>query len=246
MGRPMDYDDYAYDYVWTRSAVPWILAPLVREVGALVPRATVIEIGCGTGDYIIALAEMFPRHCYEGFDLSTEMLKLASRRSGRVRFVRADADAGFPYGDEEADVAFMVDVVHHLRNLSNLFLETFRTLKPHGLFVIVTDSEANIRARSLTHYFPEILDVEIDRYPRVADLARFAEEAGFRCEPPEPAEGYLELDDEFVSRVERKCSSAMRLISDEAHRTGVRRVREARKHGEKWFSCYTVLKYRKP
>ncbi len=245
MGQPMNYDDYAREYASTRWAVPWITTVLARQVGFLPANATLVEAGCGTGNYIIALAEMFPGCACKGFDLSSEMLAVARSRSEKVQFALADAEASFPYGAREADFALLVDVVHHLRSLDNLFRESARILKPNGILVIVTDSEANMRSRSLTHFFPEILEIELRRYPTLDELNSAAARAGLKCNGQEPAEGDIELEDTFIAKLEQKCSSAMRLMSPQAHRAGIARVREAQKRGEKWHSCYTALIYGK-
>ena len=52
---PMDYDAYAPTYSWARKAVPWVLEPLLRSCSTLSTGASVLEIGCGTGNYISAL-----------------------------------------------------------------------------------------------------------------------------------------------------------------------------------------------
>ncbi|MFI5144767.1 MAG: hypothetical protein ACHQJ4_04160 [Ignavibacteria bacterium] len=57
------------------------------------------------------------------------------------------------------------------------------------------------------------------------------------------AEGYRNIDDEFIERVKRKCSSSMQLITDEQHQKGLERIRIAKEKGEKWFSSYSVLKF---
>ena len=57
------------------------------------------------------------------------------------------------------------------------------------------------------------------------------------------AEGTIALDDSFISKLEQKCGSAMRLISPEAHARGVDRLRWAAERREEWASCYTVLTY---
>lgn len=242
----MNYDDYARQYAVTREAAPWILAVLADSVGRLPPNATVVEVGCGTGNFINKLAEMFPDCACKGFDLSSEMLAVARNRSDSVEFSRGDAEAQFPYEAREADFVYLVDVVHHLRDLDNLFGESARILKPDGTLMIVTDSEANIRNRSLTRFFPEILAVELGRYPSIEELNAAARRAGFRCDRSKPAEGEFTLDEDFIAKLEQKCSSAMRLISDEAHQAGLDHVREAQIRGETWHSCYTALTYRRP
>ena len=245
MGQPMDYDDYATQYASTRWAVPWITAVLASQVGSLASNATLVEIGCGTGNYIIALSERFPACVCKGFDLSREMLAVARSRSRNVQILFGDADAQFPCGAQEADFAFLVDVVHHLRNLDNLFQESARILKLTGVLMVVTDSEANIRDRSLTRFFPEILDLELKRYPALDELNSAANRAGLTCVGRKPAEGDIGLDDGFIEKLEQKCASSMRLIAPEDHRAGIARVREAQTRGETWHSCYTALTYSK-
>jgi hypothetical protein len=112
------------------------------------------------------------------------------------------------------------------------------------MLVIVTDSEQNIRSRTLTQLFPELLEVELRRYPRVDELHAAAKSAHLQFERAEAAEGSIDLSDEFIGKLERKCSSGMRLMTPSSHRRGIQRVRAARDRGERWFSCYTVLSYK--
>src|SRR5256885_16492328 len=67
---PTDYDEFAPTYAWTRSAVPWVVAPLAQLLTALAPRTVVLDVGCGTGNYLRALAEWRPDLPHAGFDIS--------------------------------------------------------------------------------------------------------------------------------------------------------------------------------
>jgi len=116
-------------------------------------------------------------------------------------------------------------------------------LQPGGRLVLVTDSEDTFRQRSLTTFFPEILSIELQRYPSLASLQRHAGDAGLGVLVQEPAEGYVPLSDAFVATLAAKCSSAMRLLARDLHAAGMARVREAQTRGESWHSCYTVLHY---
>jgi hypothetical protein len=80
-----------------------------------------------------------------------------------------------------------------------------------------------------------------DGPPHRVRLDRHAAAAGLRRIETALAEGFIELDDAFVSKLEAKCSSAMRLIADDAHRAGLARVWQARDRGERWLSSYSVL-----
>jgi len=239
----MDYDQYAPTYAWARTAVPWVLAPFIRSVDGLSKGSTVIEAGCGTGNYICALAEHRPDLTYLGFDLSQPMLDVAQARGTSVKFVKADASSGFPCADGVAALVFAVDVVHHLVDLKRFFEECRRALGIGGRAIIVTDSVETMRARSLTKFFPESLRIEQQRYPALEELHRAASAAGLVLTLEEEAIGDIPLSDAFLAVLEAKCSSAMRLLPEEAHAAGMARVRAAQMEGALWRSYYVLLHY---
>src|SRR5688572_2537184 len=107
-----DYDDYAERYRKNRYAVPWILEPLGDTVALLPTGASVVEVGCGTGNYSIALGETRSDVHFFGFDISKAMLEQARQRPSSVEFAEGDANACFPYPDQSADLSFCVDVLH--------------------------------------------------------------------------------------------------------------------------------------
>jgi SAM-dependent methyltransferase len=239
----MDYDQYADTYAHTRSAVPWVIDPLLQELGDLSPGSTVVEIGCGTGNYVIALSEAAPQIDCKGFDVSERMLRVARRRSQDVEFLQGDAYEQFPLASDSCELAFAVDVIHHIKAIDVFFREAARIVKPNGRMIIVTDSGEDIRRRSLSKFFPEVLEIELARYPSLTELTARAADVGLKLADKQAADGSIDLDDGFIANLDAKCSSALRLISDEAHRAGIDRIRQASSWGEKWLSCYTVLKY---
>jgi SAM-dependent methyltransferase len=238
-----DYDTYASTYAWTRRAVAWVLQPLSRAADALPAGASVLEIGCGSGNYIRALADNRPDLACVGFDLSEAMLSEARHFGSSVAFIQGDASNVFPFPDKSFELAFAVDVIHHIGDLRRFFEETHRVLVLGGRLAIVTDSESTLKRRSLTAFFPEILPIELARYPSVPLLHDQARQIGFQLVSEEEVWGTVALDGEFLVRLEAKCSSAMRLMKPEAHAAGMERVRAAGAKGEQWFSCYDVLFY---
>lgn len=240
---PTDYDGYAPTYAWARSAVPWVIDPLAAIVAGLPSGSTVLEIGCGTGNYIHAFSTRRPDLGYVGFDLSEQMLREARSRAGSALFLCGDATRAFPCADSICGLAFSVDVVHHLDHLPTFFAESARVLAADGQLVIVTDSERTWEHRSLTTFFPELMPIEIARYPLLSEMHADAAAAGLRLVEAEIIKGRIPLTDEFLAQLGAKCSSAMRLITDEQHRTGMARVRDAQNRGEQWVSCYEMLRY---
>jgi SAM-dependent methyltransferase len=242
VGIPMDYGSYASTYATARWAMPWIVRSLREAVERAPPGSAILEIGCGTGNYVEALRGAIPGRRCVGLDRSPEMIAQAVRLE-RGGYALADADRALPLRSRVFALAFVVDVLHHLTDYATFFSEVARVLGRAGAFVAVTDSDENLRKRSLTRFFPEVLDVELRRYPTLDQLDRAASTAGLRRVRTELAEGLVELDDAFIAKLEAKCSSGMRLIPDACHRRGMERVREARARGERWLSSYSVLTY---
>lgn len=246
MSLPTDYDEYAPTYAWSRFAHPWLLEPLAAVAARLPSDTAVLEIGCGTGNYIHALAELRPELSYHGFDLSEPMLRHAQSRGRQVSFTSGDAARKFPYEEERFSLAFAVDVIHHIDDLERFFVEAERVLIPGGTLVIATDSEETLRRRSLTVFFPEILQVELSRYPTIARLRASATAARLLPNGEQRIEGRIPLETEYIEKLQAKCASSMRLISAEEHRAGMDRVRAAAARGDEWLSCYDVLWYSRP
>lgn len=245
MENQINYDAIATTYAQTRSAVPWVVEILKKYMGELTPGSVIIELGCGTGNHVRALAEALPQHHYAGFDQSIEMLKQARALTEQVIFAQGDAQWRWPYSNAYADLVFNVDVIHYIENLSIFFGEAKRVLKPGGTLLIATDSEEDLHNRSLTHFFPESLAYELERYPKAAALYDAAVGAGLRVLGPETIQGTRAIDDDYIARLAVKCSSTLRLISDEAHRRGLERVRHAQAQGALWRSLYTIYQYTK-
>jgi SAM-dependent methyltransferase len=218
----------------------------MQLIGTLRTDVAVLEIGCGTGNYIRALAASRSELVYAGFDASEPMLREARRWSSQVTFTQGDAAKEFPFPDREFALAFAVDVIHHIEDIPRFFTEAHRVLLPGGHLVIVTDSEDTLRRRSLTAFFPEILAIELSRYPTIARLHHEADRAELRLISREQAVGWIRLDSEFLGKLEARCSSAMRLITEEQHAAGMDRIRSAAVRGERWLSCYDVLHYVRP
>lgn len=88
-----------------------------------------LDLCCGTGDIARLLSGRVV-----GADFTMEMLQIASTKTSRVRWVRADA-LHLPFSNECFDV---VTVGYGLRNLADIgqgLSEVYRVLRPGGLFL---------------------------------------------------------------------------------------------------------------
>ncbi|MEZ4866725.1 MAG: methyltransferase domain-containing protein [Caldilineaceae bacterium] len=241
--RQINYDAIAATYAQTRAAAPWVVDFLQQHITRLPAGATVMELGCGTGNHIRALAERLPHYHYAGFDQSAAMLAQARARTNAVQFSQGDAQEQWPYADHAVDLVYNVDVIHYIQDLNTFFSEAKRVLKPGGSLLIVTDSTEDLHNRSLTRFFPEILEYELARYPAAQALHEAAQHAGLHYLGSEAVQGTRPIDDAYIANLAAKCSSALRLISAEAHQAGLERVRQAQQQGQPWHSHYTIHDY---
>ena len=103
----------------------------------------IIDVGCGPGATVVALAAAFPDAELLGVDLSDPLLEVAraaAAKAGvgeRSRFQRADVQR-MPYEDDSFDVAINAHVVHLVTDPSSMLNEIERIVRPGG-HVFVTD-----------------------------------------------------------------------------------------------------------
>jgi len=216
----IDYDPIAAEYARHRQVHPGVLRALLAE-GGIQPTSRVLEVGCGTGNYILALQSITGCAGW-GIDPSSQMLAHASQRQGKVVFQSGRAEK-LDFEDGSCDLVFSVDVIHHVQDRSNSFQEARRVLRPGGKVSSVTDSKWIIRHRQpLSVYFPETVDVELQRYPRIADLCSFMEQVGFQEIREETVEFSFTIND--IQMYRDWAFSSLHLIPEEAFQAGINRM----------------------
>jgi ubiquinone/menaquinone biosynthesis C-methylase UbiE len=216
----MNYDNLAVDYAQHRRIHPGVFINLLR-VSHLDSASTVLEVGCGTGNYIVAIQEAIGCAC-QGIDPSKEMLAKARSRNLQVRFDLGRAEK-FDFPASTFDLVFSVDVIHHIGDCAAYYQQAFRILKPEGLVCTVTDSEEIIRSRQpLAHYFPESVEPEVNRYPRIPVLHQMMVAAGFQKITEARVEHRTAIQD--IQAYRDKAFSSLYLIPQEAFERGIQRM----------------------
>ncbi|MCL4500944.1 MAG: methyltransferase domain-containing protein [Deltaproteobacteria bacterium] len=120
-------------------------ARLLSEL-PLKPGITFLDLGCGAGNYTMAVAEVIGAHgVVVALDLwppGIETLEERAMATGRrnIRAVLADISKTIPLGDHSVDVCLMATVLHDLVEFAmekGALEETARVLKPGGVLAIV-------------------------------------------------------------------------------------------------------------
>jgi len=174
-----------YDLLSERSEAPMRMEGLrLLKVKA---GEHVLEIGCGTGHSLVALAKSVgPKGRVFGLDLSEKMLMLAkanlarARMLNRARLRRGDA-AHLPYPDASLDGVFMRFTLELFATpeIPVVLAECSRVLRPGGRLVVVGMSRNRGRDPLVgifewTHkHFPNFLDCRPIHVREAMELAGF-------------------------------------------------------------------------
>ncbi len=223
----INYETAAEEYACHRQVHPEVLRNLI-QTASLKSASIILEVGCGSGNYITALERVVGCACY-GIDPSEKMLAKATEKSQTIRFQIGKAEQ-LEFADESVDVLFSVDVIHHVGDRTAFFQDAYRVLRKGGRVCTVTDSDEIIRHRQpLAAYFPETVEADLARYPSVAELRWLMGGVGF-CQITEAVEEFpYPLTD--IAAYRDKAFSCLHLIPSDAHRRGIERMERDLKLG---------------
>lgn len=218
----LDYNQIATSYASHRRASPAVVSHVAGRLGNLAIES-ILELGCGTANYLLALTSELGVHG-TGFDRSAGMLLRHTPESSRIRLLQADAQQILPFGDAAFDLAFSVDVIHYIPELISFFERVKRVLTPGGTVLTITDSEQDIRNRTMARYFPEIVPVEIERYHSIDRIEEAMQSAGIISTAVSHVERRIDLDPIMIEKFRNKAYSALRLIPESAFQRGMARL----------------------
>lgn len=142
---------------------PLSLALIAAAASRVTPQATsLLDIGCGAGNYSLKILEQLPNLDVTLVDLSQPMLNRAVERVSRSTSSKVTALQGdvreLQLGDAEFDVITAAAVLHHLRadeEWRDVFSKFYTTLRPGGSIWI---------SDLIEHSDPRVQSLMWDRY----------------------------------------------------------------------------------
>lgn len=182
-----------------------------------------LEVGCGTGRFAVALAERGAR--VWGVDPTEEMLQQA-------RAAAAGTRAGFKGGRAE-DLPFKdgwferaaMRLVIHLVDRPAALAELARVLQPEGRVAIATFGPTHFDHFWLIDLFPEVAAIDRRRFPLPEHLEAELAAAGFRnARTRSLSQRGLLSRDVALERIRGRFISTLCLLDDDALAAGLARA----------------------
>ena len=194
MSTYVNYQAVASRYDGTRIPVGLdLIRGVLGGLGQALDRLTLLDAGCGTGNYTRALVDLGCR--VEAVDLNSGMLQVAQQKLaaevavGQVRFQEASIE-DLPFDDGSIDAVVINQVLHHLEDESaegfprhaRVFQEFARVLRPGGLLLINTCTREQVR---LGYWYydliPEVVDRLALKYIEMEPLKQLLANCGLEC-----------------------------------------------------------------
>lgn len=188
------YNTIGQGYNQTRKADPFI-ANTLHTLLQPNPYGVYLDIGCGTGNYTVALAEKGVM--LHGVDPSEVMLNEAKIKSNAVQWHLGGAEQ-IPFSDDFFHGAIATLTLHHWNSIENGFREIKRVLKPNSRFVIFAAISDLTEKFWLRHYFPKMLEASVRKEPKLSTIENAAKAAGLKIIMQEKYFIQDDLQDQFL------------------------------------------------
>ena len=224
---PVNYDVIAPKYDARYAQNP--LAGVSRELRALVTQGRarkVLEVGCGTGRWVIELAPLVPRII--GLDLSFGMLEQARAQNNKLLLTNGDANH-LPFPSASFDLILSVNALQHYADQRAFISEARRLLRAGGALAIVNlDPHIGRDQWYLYEYFEGVQAADLRRFASSGILLDWMLAAGFVRAEWRVAE---HIHQEFMGReildnpfTQKGGSSQLAMLSDAAYTAGMDRI----------------------
>jgi SAM-dependent methyltransferase len=231
MNKPLrvDYDAIAdlYDSTpyRTKAVDPELLA-FIRQRASR-DKLSVLDIGCGTGNQLIANCAALTSARMVGLDRSSGMLRQARLKASAMAWVQGDGSM-LPFRAESFDFVTCQFALHHIQDKAGMLRDTFRVLRRGGRFAIRNFCPQECSDWLFYVYFPESLAIDLEDFWPVESIAAEMNKAGFSAVAVEREHLRFEQDlRSWYDEVRRRetCSQLL-AIPDSAYDAGLHRLME--------------------
>jgi SAM-dependent methyltransferase len=225
----VDYDAIAHLY----DGQPYRAKMSDPELSAFIAQSTathtvsVLDIGCGTGNQLVADRTVVRGARLVGVDRSLGMLRQARAKTSDIDWVQADA-ALLPFRPDSFDLVTCQHVFHHVRDKAAMLHEALRVLRSGGRLVLHSLCPQESPDWLYYEYFPEAHAIDLTDFWSPESISACMETAGFVAVTEERQHLRYEqnLRDWLIVVQRRDTCSQLMAITDSAYAAGLRRLEQ--------------------
>lgn len=207
----------------------------------------VLDFGCGSGNYIAAMRTYTNYNIY-GVEPCEEMIAYAQKQNPNIT-IKPGNHASIPYPDNFFEYVYMTNVVHQIPDISLMYKEIYRVLKPNGMLCICTENRCQLLSKYWIKYFPSIIIKDLQRFPSISKLKKSAKKQNLTTVKVSSVNErkWCHITKFLLLQVLKRSMSVLNLISDKEYEVGTEKILRAYKTRKVHFSNrgYTFLWLRK-
>ena len=215
-----DYSRMAKYYDKVRPTPAHNMLNNIIKYGGINNSSYVLDIGCGTGRYLINMP--VNPHLFCALEPSIDMLKQALEKDKPKRRAWVQGDGqNLPFKSNTFTCTYMTLVLHHIEDKPKTLKEIHRTLRPNGNLVVMTISHQHVK-KGILSLFPGVTFIDLKRVPSIPSITKMMKTIGYRnihYHPYEHDEGATPTE-QFLERVKNKYISTLTLLPEEQFQRG--------------------------
>ncbi len=134
------YALWVFWWPWWRSFTGRSILRKWEQTGLLKGGQTILDYGCGTGDFTIPAAKKVSEtgkvYALDYFPRQLEIVAERSAKAGlaNIETILSDSETGLP--DESVDIIWMCDVLHEIKERREVLEELHRVLRSESVLAI--------------------------------------------------------------------------------------------------------------
>ena len=239
--------DYSEAFLAHRVADIGLLNAVISNL-QLNKKMQLLDFGCGTGNYLLALQEKGYSNL-SALDKDDNMINIATART-KIN-VKKGSHLNIPFSNNSFDSVMLIAMIHFIDDLECLFRNLNNVCKKDGRIVIVTQSYQQIDNRFYNRYFPSLAKIDKQRYHEPQNIISFAEKCGFLLKSIQDYSSGTDMivDESYYNLIKNKSFYVLRLLPDDEFINGmVFFEQELKQHAGKFvapFAGWTLITLQK-
>lgn len=184
--KPYYGDIYGQTVADTSALIEKRAFPLAYKMLTTNQATSVLDIGCGTGGYLLKIAKRHPEGKFTGIDMNASVIETAKAnalKSGltNVEFIHTSME-DWDESNNCFDAIMMNNILHYysLEDRLKLMQRAKQLLNPEGILIIITPLYFEKGGERFTAFFNAFMNAHSNLYPlpRKLELLRDAKQLG--------------------------------------------------------------------